>query len=123
MYIFYCADGNFGEVAGVFFAEKHSPDALRVGTGRWLLASGVLSGVAECTGRTGVSPVLSVRYTGCLAQLGLGTGRQAPDADWSVRCSESGVRAVLQTSLDMSPVSTGRSGAQRPVTPRVCMPP
>jgi len=34
MHIFYCADGKFGEVAGVFLIEKHSPDALTAGTGR-----------------------------------------------------------------------------------------
>ena len=61
--------GNFGEVTGVFFTEKHSPDALRGGTGRWPLASDVLSGVAKCTGRAGESPVLSVRCAGCLATL------------------------------------------------------
>ena len=38
-------------------------------TGRWPLASDVLTGVAECTGRTGVSPVLSVRCAGGLATL------------------------------------------------------
>ena len=27
MHIFYCARGKFGEVAGVFLAEEHSPDA------------------------------------------------------------------------------------------------
>jgi len=48
---------------------SHSPDALRGGTGRWPLASGVLSGAAECTGRTGESPVVSVRCTGGLATL------------------------------------------------------
>ena len=69
MHIFYCAGGKFGEVTGVFLTEKHSPDALRGGTGRWPLASGVLSGIAECTGRTGVSPVLSVRCAGGLATL------------------------------------------------------
>ena len=53
----------------MFFAEKHSPDALRGGIGRWPLASGVLSGVAERTGRTGVSLVLSVRCAGILATL------------------------------------------------------
>ena len=47
--------------------EKLSPDALRGGTGRWPLASGVLSGVAECTGRTRESPVPSVRCAGTLA--------------------------------------------------------
>ena len=50
-------------------SRKHSPNALRRGTGRWPLASGVLSGVAECTERTGVSPVLSVRCAGGLATL------------------------------------------------------
>ena len=69
MHIFYYAGGKFGEVTGVFLTEKHSPDALRGGTGRWPLASGVLSGVAECTGRTGVSPVLSVRCASGLATL------------------------------------------------------
>ena len=69
MYIFYCTGGKFGEVTGVFFTEKHSPDALRGGTRRWPLASGVLSGVAECTGRTEVSPVLSVRCAGVLVTL------------------------------------------------------
>ena len=69
MHIFYCAGGNFGEVAGVFLRRKHSPDALRGGTGRWPLASGVLSGATDCTGRTGESPVLSVRCEGVLATL------------------------------------------------------
>jgi len=66
VHIFYCASEKFGEVAGVFLSNKHSPDALRGGTGRWPLASGVLSGVAEYTGRTGVSPVLRVRCVGVL---------------------------------------------------------
>jgi len=69
VYIFYCAGGKFGEVAEVFSTEKHSPDALRGGTGRWPFASDVLSCVAECTGHTGVSPVLSVRCAGVLATL------------------------------------------------------
>ena len=56
--------GFFGEVVGVYLSRKHSPDALRGGTGRWSLASGVLSCAAECTGRTGESPVLSVRCAG-----------------------------------------------------------
>ena len=38
-------------------------------TGRWPLASGVLSGATECTGRTGESPVLCVRCAGDLATL------------------------------------------------------
>ena len=74
--------GNFGEVAGVFLSRKHSPDALCGGTGRWPLASGVLSGIEECTGRTGVSPVLNVRCEG-----------------------------FLEPSLRTSLVSTGPSGA------------
>ena len=61
--------GKFGEVAGVFLAEKHSPDAKCRGTGRWSRASGVVSVVQVCTGRTGVSPVLSVRCAGGLATL------------------------------------------------------
>ena len=81
MHIFYCAGGKFGEVAGVFLSRKHSPDALCGGTGRWPLSSGVLSGAAECTGRTGESP-----------------------------CSASGVRAIWRPSLRMSPMSTVRSG-------------
>ena len=60
VHIFYYAGGSFGEIAGVFLSRKHSPNALCGGTGRWLLASGVVSGAAECTGRTGESPVLSV---------------------------------------------------------------
>ena len=59
MYIFYCAGGKFGEVVGVFLTEKHSPDAAYGGTGRWLLASSVLSVPSSardkyrthCTGR------------------------------------------------------------------------
>ena len=47
--------------------RSRSPDALRGGTGRWPIASGVLSGVAECTRRTGESPVPSVRCAGGLA--------------------------------------------------------
>ena len=69
MHIFYCTGRKFGEVTEVFLTEKHSPDALRGGTGRWPLASGVLSGAAECTGRTEESPVLSVRCAGGLATL------------------------------------------------------
>ena len=66
MHIFYCAGGKFGEVAGVFLAEKHSPDAGADSTGRWSRASGVVSVAQVCTGRTGVSPVLSVRCEGVL---------------------------------------------------------
>ena len=69
MYIFYCAGRKFGEVAGVFLAKKHSPDAGVGSTGRWSRASGVVSVAQVCTGRTGVSPVLSVRCAGVLATL------------------------------------------------------
>jgi len=52
VYIFYCAGGKFGEVAGVFLSpdggvgstsEKHSPDGGVGSTGRWSRASGVVS--------------------------------------------------------------------------------
>jgi len=52
-----CAGGKFGAVAGVFFAEKHSPDAECGGTGRW----------PQC-------PV-------CLTLLGLSTGRGLSASD------------------------------------------
>ena len=52
-----------------FSVRKHSPDAQRGGTRRWALASGVLSGVAECTGRTGESPVGCVRCEEVFATL------------------------------------------------------
>ena len=61
--------GNLEKSRECFLTEKHSPDAECGGTGRWPLASGVLSGVAECTGRTGVSTVLSVRCAGVLVTL------------------------------------------------------
>ena len=64
----------------MFLTEKHSPDALRRGTGRWPLASGVLMGAAECTGRTGVSPVLCVRCADGLATLSAHESGEAPDA-------------------------------------------
>ena len=69
MHIFYCAGGKFEEVAGVFLAEKHSPDAGAGSTERWSRASGVVTVAQVCTGRTGVSPVLSVRCAGGLATL------------------------------------------------------
>ena len=49
VHIFYCAGGKFGEVAGVFLAQKTL-------TGRWLLEHRTLR--------------LSVRCRQCLAQLG-----------------------------------------------------
>jgi len=69
VHIFYCAGGKIGEVAGVFLAEKHSPDAGAGSTGRWSRASGVVSVAQVCTGCTGVSPVLSVRCADGLATL------------------------------------------------------
>ena len=51
------------------FSEKHSPDAGVGSIGRWSRASGVLSVAQVCTGRTGVSPVLSVWCAGGLATL------------------------------------------------------
>ena len=113
-YIFYCAGGKFGEVAGVFLSRKHSPDALRGGTRRWPLASGVLSGVAECTGRTGVSPVLSVRCAGVLRP----SLRMGPVSTGRYRCLASGDPASLRSSLRTSPVCTGRvrcGPVERPV--------
>ena len=61
--------GNLEKSRECFLTQKHSPDAECGGTGRWPLASGVLSGAAECTGRTGESPVLSIRCAGGLATL------------------------------------------------------
>ena len=107
MHIFYCAGGNFGEVAGVFLSRKHSQDALRGGTGRWPLASGVLSGVAECTGRTGVSPVLSVRCAGGLVTLSVHeSGEHRTLRVHSVLAS--GDRASSRSSLRTGLVCTGR---------------
>ena len=99
MHIFYCVGGKFGEVAGVFLAEKHSPDAGHGSTGRCAYASGVLW---------------------CLARLGLGTGRRLDPVRVSgvvspvfcafallsgfetgvhrtVRCSASGDRALCRS--------------------------
>ena len=58
MHIFYCAGGNFGEVAEGFSLRN---------THRTL--------AAEAPDAISVRPVCCQ----CLAQLGLGTGRQAPD--------------------------------------------
>ena len=94
MLSFYCAGGKFGEVAGVFLTHR-------------MLAT-------EASDAVSVRPVCSQ----CLAQLGLGTGRQAPNAGLSLFvCPVVRVRCAvrLQTSLRMRPVSTERSGAQRPV--------
>ena len=63
MLSFYCTDGKFGEVTGVFLAERHSPDA-----------------------GPEAPDAVSVRlvWSQCLAQQGLGTGHQAPDAGLSL---------------------------------------
>ena len=92
---------EFWRSRGSVFAKKHSPDA------------GLEAPDAE--------PVRPVYRLPGSARVKHRT--QAPDAGCSIRCSESGVHAVLQTSLGMSPVSTRRSGAQRPVTPSICIPP
>ena len=49
MHIFYYTGGKFGEVAGVFSLEKHSPDAGLGGIGCSTYAFGVLlvSGASE----------------------------------------------------------------------------
>jgi len=88
----------------VFLTEKHSPDALRGGTGRWPLASGVLSGLAECTGRTRVSLVLTVRCAGVFVTL----SAHGSDEHWTVRWLTSGDPASLRNSLRTGPVCTGR---------------
>jgi len=49
--------------------ECFSPDAGVGSTGRLSRASGVVSVAQVCTGRTGVTPVLSVRCAGGLANL------------------------------------------------------
>jgi len=64
VYIFYCADGNLEKSWECF-----SPDAGVGSTGRWSRAFGVVSVAQVCIGRTGVSPVLSVRCAGGLANL------------------------------------------------------
>ena len=56
MYIFYCAGGKFGEVAEVFLAEKHSPDAGVGSTGRWSRASGVVSVAQVCRAHWTLAP-------------------------------------------------------------------
>ena len=91
----------------MFLSRKHSPDALRGGTGRWPLASDVLSGVAECTGRTGVSPVPSVRCEGVLLPS-LCMSPVSTGCSGCIRWLASGDLASLQSSLRTSPVCTGR---------------
>ena len=117
MHIFYCAGGKFGEVAGVFLAEEHSPDAgseapdavserpvcrlpdsvrvrhRTIGTGRWL-----------------ERPVVSVRCAGVL-RPSLRMGPVSTGRSGCVRWLASGDPASLRSSLRMSPVCTGPSGA------------
>jgi len=86
--------GNFREDAGVFLTEKHSPDAVCRGTGRWPLESGVLLSLIRgsrahrtpCTGRRG-------------------SAVHASGACWDLRAS-------LRVSLTRH---RSESGAQRPV--------
>ena len=100
MHSFYCAGGKIGEVAGVFLAEKHSPDA-----------------GPEAPDAVPVRPVCRLPGSGRVRQRTPGTGRRLECPVCLVRCPR-----VLQCSLGLSPVSTGRSGAQRPVTLRTCRP-
>ena len=128
MHIFYCAGGKFGEVAGVFLTEEHSPDvdseapdavpvrpvsrqpdSVRVrhrtiGTGRWL-----------------ERPVVRVRCAGVL-RPSLGVSPVSTGRPVCVRWIASGDLASLRNSLRMSPVSTGRVRcglAERPVCCRL----
>jgi len=86
MHIFYCASEKFGKVVGV-------PDAVRRGTGRWPLGSGVLSvlGPIRVKHRTQGVPCSCVRCG--LSSVGgfltKSTGRLG-----CVRWCESGVQAV-----------------------------
>ena len=91
MHIFYCAGGKVGEVAGVFLAEEHSLD---VGS--------------EAPDAVPVRPVSRQPDSVRVRHRTIGTGRSLERPVVCVRCEE-----VLQTSLRMSPVSTGRSGCVR----------
>jgi len=112
MHILYCTDAKFGEVAGMFLTEKHSPDALITGTERWACASGSLSlsGIVRVKHRTlctgcGLDPitasgvawlwwVLLTKSTGCLG---------------CVRWCESSGPTCLTNSLHTWLVCTGRA--------------
>jgi len=56
VHVLYCAGGKFGEVVGVFLAEKHSPDADGGSTGRWSRASGVVSVAQVCRAHRTLAP-------------------------------------------------------------------
>jgi len=64
VHIFYCAGGKFGEVEGGHWCWHYRTlvQSVRCGVSLWCRC-------AEYTGRTGVSPVLSVRCAGGLATL------------------------------------------------------
>ena len=83
--------GIFGEVTGVFLAEEHSPDA----------GSEAPDAVSE-------RPVCRLPDSVRVRHWTIGTGRSLERQVVCVRCE-----VVLQTSLRMSPVSTGRSGCVR----------
>ena len=86
MHIFYCAGGKIGEVAGVFLAEEHSPDA----------GSEAPDAVSE-------RPVCRLPGSARVRHRTPGTGRKLERPVVSVRCA-----GVLRPSLRMGPVSTGR---------------
>ena len=93
MYIFYYADGKFGEVVEVFLTEKHSPDAVHRGTERW--------------------PEHPVSCQ-CLTRLGLSTRRSALDAGYSLFACP--VWPVFSRGfLTRHQTHRSESGAQRPV--------
>ena len=86
MHTFYCAGGKIGEVAGVFLAEEHSPDA----------GSEAPDAVSE-------RPVCRLPDSVRVRHRTIGTGRWLERPVVSVRCA-----GVLRPSLRMGPVSTGR---------------
>ena len=91
VHIFYCAGGKFGEDAGVFLAEEHSADA----------GSEAPDAVSE-------RPVCRLPDSVRVRHRTIGTGRSLERPVVCVRSEE-----VLQTSLRMSPVITGRLGCVR----------
>ena len=86
VHIFYCTGGKYGEVAGVFLAEEHSPDA----------GSEAPDAVSE-------RPVCRLPGPARVRHRTLGTGRWLERPVVRVRCA-----GVLRPSLGVSPVSTGR---------------
>jgi hypothetical protein len=91
VHTFYCAGGKIGEVAGVFLAEEHSPDA----------GSEAPDAVSE-------RPVCRLPDSVRVRHRTIDTGRSLERPVVCVRCED-----VLQTSLRVGPVSTGRSGCVR----------